>query len=85
MPISRIQFHNTGFKALRSDPGVVADLDSRAARVQAACGDGYVTGSRQGVARPQGRWRASVVTGDAEAMRDCAKNNTLLRSLGAGA
>ena len=85
MPISQIKFHNQGFKELRSAPGVVSDLEARAARVQAACGEGYVTGSRQGAARPQGRWRTSVVTGNAEAMRDCAKNNTLLKNLGAGA
>ena len=44
-------------------------------------GQGYKTGSRQGLRKPYGRWRASVVTADAESMADNGKNNTLLRLL----
>ncbi|SDT83748.1 hypothetical protein SAMN04488548_10210 [Gordonia westfalica] len=42
----------------------------------------YAVGSRAGMARPQGRWRASVVTADYKAQRDNARNNTILRALG---
>jgi hypothetical protein len=44
-------------------------------------GEGYKTGSRQGLRKPYGRWRASVVTADAESMADNGKNNTLVRLL----
>lgn len=73
-----------GFDLRRSD-GVVSDLDSRAQGVADranASGKGtYAVGSQQGRRNPQGRWRTSVVTADAEAMIDNAKNNTLIRAL----
>lgn len=84
MAKSKIKWNVAGFKQLRSEPGVVDDLEARAEAVAAAAGDGYVTGSRQGVARPQGRWRTSVVTGDFDAILDNARHQTLLRALDAG-
>lgn len=81
----RIVFHKEAFYELRRDPGVVAELEGHAERIAAAAnarGKGlYAVGSRQGMRRPQGRWRASVVTADARAMIDNAKYNTLARSL----
>lgn len=52
----------------------------------------YVTGSQQGRKGPsptggpgfQGRWRASVVTSDFDAILDNARNNTLVKVLGSG-
>lgn len=71
---------------IRSSPAVAAHLEAVA---QAVCdaanaeGEGtYVVGSRQGLRRPQGRWRATVVTADYKAMRDNLRHNTLLKALG---
>jgi hypothetical protein len=72
---------------LRSEPGVVADLERRAQAILAACGGteaGYAVGSEQGARRPQGRWRVAVYTRTNEAKRDNAVNNTLIRNLSAG-
>lgn len=82
----KVVFHKDAFYQLRSDPGVVSMLEEKAQRIADtanASGSGtYAVGSRQGARRPQGRWRASVVTADYAAMRDNAKNNTLARALG---
>jgi len=40
--------------------------------------------SHQGRKAPQGRWRGTVYTADWRAMRDNARNNTLLRVVGGG-
>lgn len=81
---TRIKHHVKGYKALRSAPGVVADLERRASAVKDAAGDGFEMGSRQGAARPQGRWRTSVVTATPKAMRKNQRDNTLLRALESG-
>ena len=78
----RVKHHIDGYKALRSSRGVVADLEARAARVQRAAGDGYEVSSQQGAARPQGRWRTTVVTATRKAMLDNQRHNTLLKALG---
>lgn len=80
----KIVWKQGAFYRLRSEPGVVADLERRAEAVAEAAGDGYLAGSRQGASRPQGRWRASVVTGDWDAIVDNARNQTLLKALDAG-
>jgi len=80
----RIKHHIRGYKELRAAPGVVADLERRAGAVRAAAGDGFEMGSRQGAARPQGRWRTSVVTATPKAMRKNQRDNTLLRALESG-
>lgn len=83
--VVRIVHHNAGYYALRSDPAVVGLLESHAERIASTAnrlGAGtYATSSRQGVRRPQGRWRTTVITADYAAIRDNAKNNTLIRSL----
>lgn len=83
--VDRIVFHNAGFYQLRSAPGVVAVLEGHAARIAAtanATGKGtYATSSRQGARRPYGRWRTTVITADFAAIRDNARNQTLLRSM----
>ena len=82
----KIEFNKDAFYQLRSEPGVVGLLEEKAQRLADtanASGSGtYAVGSRQGARRPQGRWRASVVTADYAAMRDQAKNHTLQRALG---
>lgn len=84
----KIKWNPQAFYDLRSAPGVVAELESRARQVASRAntlGKGtYAVGSRQGARRPQGRWRASVVTADAQAMADNAKHHTLVRALGSG-
>lgn len=71
---------------IRSDPALVAEEEAVAERVAAEAnriGKGtYAVGSRQGVKRPQGRWRTTVVTADARAMANNAKHNTLITALG---
>ncbi|ATL70781.1 hypothetical protein [Nocardia terpenica] len=83
----RIEFKRGAFKALRSEPGVVADLERRAKRVQQAAqaqdGGTYKVYSQQGKAAPQGRWRTSVTTGNARTIKSNAKYHTLLKALDA--
>ena len=76
----RIKWNIKGFEELRRAPGVAADVDSRASRVAAAAGNGYVASPYEG----KSRHRASVFTQTPRAMVDSQKNNTLLRSLDAG-
>ncbi len=83
----RIQHHIKGYKDLRAAPGVRADLERRAAAVLRAAGGtsaGYEMSSRQGAARPQGRWRTSVAAVTPQAKRSNAKRNVLIRALEAG-
>jgi hypothetical protein len=84
----RIKHRREGYKQLRSEPGVVADQQARGRRVQAAAesmsGAKYRMFSQQGRAKPQGRWRTSITTGDFRARRNNARYNELVRALDAG-
>lgn len=87
--MAEIKFNMAAFRELRSAPGVVADLEARGRRVQAAAQAGgnrgrYRMQSRQGAPRPSGRHRVSVSTDDFEARMDNAKNHTLLGAIDAG-
>ena len=84
----KIKWNKNALYEVRRLPTVVKALDGVAERIADRANEqleetGYFTGSRQGARRPYGRWAASVVTGTGEAMRDDAKNNTLLRELNA--
>ncbi|EME14806.1 hypothetical protein [Rhodococcus triatomae] len=82
----KIVWNQGAMYELRSSPEVVALLEAIGNRILEAAGGeqaGYVMSSQQGAKRPQGRWRVSVATATAEAMLDNAKNNTLIRALGA--
>lgn len=77
---SKIKWNVKAFRALRLEPGVIADLGERADRIAESAGPGYEASTFEG----KNRGRASVITGDYEAIRDNAKNQTLLRSLDVG-
>lgn len=83
----RVKFKHGALKKLRSEPGVVADLERRARRVKSAAesldGGTYRVRSAQGAAKPEGRWRTSVTTGNARTIRKNAKHHTLLKALDA--
>ncbi|MFT4125081.1 MAG: hypothetical protein QM662_02470 [Gordonia sp. (in: high G+C Gram-positive bacteria)] len=82
----RIEWNRSALYEMRSDPALVA---AEVAAAQRVCDEAnrigkgtYVVGSRQGAKRPQGRWRTSVVTADAQAMAHNAKHNVLIRAMG---
>ena len=81
----RIDWNTQGFYDLRRDDTLVTLLESKAEEIAdraMSMGSGtYAIGSRQGRKNPQGRWHASVVTADAEAMVDNSRHNTLLKAL----
>lgn len=81
MPRVRLVWNPNGLYEIRSAPGVVAEVNSRAARVASAAGPGYSWSSQQGARRPQGRWRAIVYPDTWRARYDNARNNTLLRMM----
>jgi hypothetical protein len=80
MAKTRIKWNVKAFRELRLEPGVIADLEARAEAVAAAAGSGYEASAMAG----KNRGRASVITADYAAIRDNAKNQSLLRSLDAG-
>lgn len=77
---ARIQWNRPAFEAIRRSPGVTAELSTHADRVASAAGEGYLSVHGHGRTRN----RAAVVTTTGDAMRDNARNNTLLRVLGSG-
>lgn len=81
MAKTRIKWNVKAFRELRLEPGVIADLGERAEAVASAAGPGYEASTFEG----KNRGRASVITADYAAMRDNARNQTLLRSLDSGA
>lgn len=88
MPI-RVKHKVGGYYKLRSSGGVQAFLVGAAEKVASRAnaqlkgkgGKGFVTSSRQGAKRPQGRWRTSVAAVSPYAKRHNAKHNTLLKAL----
>lgn len=75
-----IKLNSAGMEELLRSPAVMADLRARANRIARSAGFGYRVYVEQG----RSRARASVVAGSRRARRDNARNNTLLRALGAG-
>jgi hypothetical protein len=78
-----------GYYKLRASGGVQAFLEGAAENMAARAnkqlngkgGKGFVTSSRQGAKRPQGRWRTSVAAVSPYAKRANAKRNILLHVL----
>lgn len=82
-----VEYNLPAFYELRRDPEIVSEIDRIASEVaDSASRDGgeYGWESHQGRRAPQGRWRATVFTKDAEARKKNAENNSLLRGLGGG-
>lgn len=82
----RIRWKMGALYRLRSEPKVVDELEGWAGKVAATANrmgstTGYKTSSRQGAKRPQGRWRTTVITANAEAMVDNMRKNTLTKAL----
>ena len=82
----QIKHDYSQYRKLRRSPGVARFIDARARAVQQSAqanGKGtYVVDS--GAPGNADRWRAYIATGDNEARRDQATNDTLQKSLGAG-
>lgn len=77
----RLKFNVNGFRALRTDPKVQAEIRRRAERVAAAAGPGVEV---LPIATPRNRARALVGPVTSEAARRVAKDNSLIRALEAG-
>lgn len=77
----KIKYNRDAFRQIRLLPEVAADVHRRAERVAAAAGDGYEAFPTQA---PRNRARAAVVTTSMKAIRQNARQNTLLRALDAG-
>lgn len=83
----RVKFSNRGFYDIRRQPALVAQEEKIANGIAQRCNrdlgepNGFRTGSRQGMRRPQGRWRTTVITVTRRAKRHNAKHNTLLKNL----
>lgn len=76
----RIDFHYKGFNQVRNAPGVVSDLERRAAAVAAAAGPGHEIRTLAGGNRV--RARVSVRTATPEARLAEATNKTLSQAIG---
>lgn len=79
----KFRWRSNVFREIRTMPGVLSELEARGARIASAAGDGYET-SGAGVTGGRGRGRVAVFTATPDAMRDNARNHTLLSALGAG-
>jgi hypothetical protein len=85
MKKTKVVHHQKAYYALRSEPGIVRFVEGEGKKTLEACGGesaGYAMSSTQGRRNPFGRWRVGVYTREYKAIRDNAKNNTLLRALG---
>ena len=85
MAKSKIKWRIEGFSEIRNAPGVLDDLQQRADAIADEAGDGYESRPAETGEGRKSRGRAAVLTGTAEARYDNARNQTLLRSLDAGA
>lgn len=81
----RIKWNIGAFAEIRNAPGVLDDLQNRADAIANAAGEGYESRPAEAGKGRNGRGRAAIITADFDAVRDNAKNQTLLRSLDSGA
>ena len=80
MTAVKIVLNRRAIQGLLTSDVMVGDVLSRAERVAAACGDGFVARS----STPKRRARAAVITATGKAIRRNAAENTIVKNLGAG-
>lgn len=78
----RLDMNMAGFRAIRTDPAVLADVQARASRIASAAGDGFAVDSE--ITGGRGRARAVVYTGTFAAMKAEAVDAALTRAIDAG-
>jgi hypothetical protein len=80
----RVDFKMSGYRAIRTSAGVTAELHVLTEAIAAECNassntdGGYVAN----VSKGRSRSRGSVVTANAAAIEDNARNNTIIRAVG---
>lgn len=79
MAKTKIEWNNSEFVALATSPKVVAMLTDQAQQIARRAGDGY---EAEAGTKGKTRGRAWARAHTAKAIRDNAKNATLLRALG---
>jgi hypothetical protein len=80
MAKTKFVWNPAGFEEIRRSSEAVALLESKVDSAASAAGPGYVGSVVQGVGRGTlGRAIGTVFTDDFKAIRDNAKNNTLIR------
>jgi len=77
----RLKFNSAAYRALLTDPKMLADLEGRGRAVAAAAGEGVEV---LPVETPRRRAHVVVATTTSQAAKDNAENNTLIRALDAG-
>ena len=94
MSIKIVSWNPAGFEEIRQSDKVLAEVRRVAVNVAAQAGSGYASSARHGKKGPspswnvrkgpgyQGRARAIVYPETFRAMRDNAKNNTLVKIMG---
>lgn len=79
----KIAWNLPGFRALRTSPKVLQNLQKRAERIADKAGPGFMA-APVGVTGGRGRGRAAVVAATRNANRKNAKDHTLVKNLDAG-
>ncbi len=79
----KLRWNMPGFRALRTSPKMLQNLQKRAERIADKAGPGFVV-APVGVTGGRGRGRAAVVAAARNANRKNAKDHTLVKNLDAG-
>lgn len=82
MAQARFEPRRNAFYEVRSLPSVKEEIDGLARRGASAAGEGFEWSSRQGIKRPQGRWRAIIYPATFSARRRNANQNVLVNLFG---
>ena len=79
----KLRWNMPGFRALRTSPKMLQNLQKRAERIADKAGPGFMA-APVGVTGGRGRGRAAVVAATRNANRKNAKDHTLVKNLDAG-
>ena len=74
----KIELNSAGIQALLKSQEIMETLQEQADSIRAQLGDQYQTSQHTGKTRAN----VSIYTEDPDALRDNAKNNTMLKSMG---